>query len=115
LALWAAGRPRLRAPVLGFASLVQTVPALALLALFYPMLLIVRQATGVPVPALGFLPALIALTLYALLPILRNGVAAQQGLDPDVIEAANGIGMTRAQRLMLVDLPLGAPVMLAGI
>jgi osmoprotectant transport system permease protein len=66
-------------------------------------------------PALGFLPALIALSLYALLPILRNGIAAQQGLDPAVIEAADGVGMTRRQRLLLVELPLGAPVMLAGI
>jgi len=115
LALWAAASRRVRVPVLAFAGLVQTVPALALLALFYPMLLVVRQAVGVPLPALGFLPALIALSLYALLPIVRNGVVAQQSLDPAVIEAADGAGMTRRQRLLLVELPLGAPVMLAGI
>ena len=115
LAIWAAGNRHARTPLLGLAGLVQTVPALALLALFYPMLLVLAQATGLPIPALGFLPALIALSLYALLPILRNGVAALQGLDPNVLEAADGIGMTRRQRLTMVELPLGAPVILAGI
>src|SRR4051812_26050923 len=115
LALWSAGQARLRVPLVGFAGLVQTVPALALLALFYPALLMLDRATGASLPALGFLPALIALSLYALLPILRNGIAALQGLDPAMIEAADGVGMTRRQRLLLVELPLGAPVILAGI
>jgi len=115
LALVAARSRALRVPLLGVVGLVQTIPALALLALFYPMLLILGRATGTAVPALGFLPALIALTLYALLPIVRNGIAAVQGLDPNVIEAADGVGMTRRQRLTMVELPLGAPVMLAGI
>jgi osmoprotectant transport system permease protein len=115
LALWAAGRVRVRVPLVGLAGLVQTIPALALLALFYPALLMFDRATGARLPALGFLPALIALSLYALLPILRNGIAALQGLDPAVIEAADGVGMTRRQRLLLVELPLGAPVILAGI
>jgi osmoprotectant transport system permease protein len=115
LALWAAGRRRARIPLLAAVGLVQTVPALALLALFYPLLLLVGRATHLALPALGFLPALIALSLYALLPIVRNGVAAVEGLDPSVIEAADGVGMTRRQRLLLVELPLGAPVLLAGI
>jgi osmoprotectant transport system permease protein len=115
LALWAAGRARVRLPLVGMAGLIQTIPALALLALFYPALLMFDRATGARLPALGFLPALIALSLYALLPILRNGIAALQGLDPAVIEAADGVGMTRRQRLFLVELPLGAPVILAGI
>jgi osmoprotectant transport system permease protein len=115
LALWSAGHRHVRVPLLGLAGLVQTIPALALLALFYPALLMLDRATGAALPALGFLPALIALSLYALLPILRNGIAAQQGLDAAVIEAADGVGMTRRQRLLLVELPLGAPVMLAGI
>lgn len=115
LALWAARSRRVRVPLLAFAGLIQTIPALALLALFYPMLLILKQVTGAALPALGFVPALIALSLYALLPIVRNGIAAQQGLDPSVLEAADGVGMTRRQRLTLVELPLGAPVMLAGI
>lgn len=115
LAILAAGCRRLATPLLAFAGLIQTIPALALLALFYPLLLLIGRASGLPLPALGFLPALIALALYALLPILRNGIAALRGLDPAVIEAANGIGMTRRQRLWLVELPLGAPVLLAGI
>ncbi|MEA3003754.1 MAG: osmoprotectant transport system substrate-binding protein opuBD [Sphingomonadales bacterium] len=115
LAFWAAGHPRARVPLLAAVGLVQTIPSLALLALFYPLLLMVDRATSLALPALGFLPSLIALSLYALLPIVRNGVAAREGLDPAVLEAADGVGMTRRQRLLLVELPLGAPVLLAGI
>lgn len=114
-ALHATRSPRLRGPVLGLVSLVQTIPALALLALFYPLLLAVGRLTGLPIPALGFLPALLALTLYALLPIVRNGVAAIESLDPAMIDAADGLGMTRGQRMRLVELPLAAPVIIAGI
>jgi osmoprotectant transport system permease protein len=115
LAILSARHPRVRTPVLGLAGLIQTVPALALLALFYPALLILGQGTGLAIPALGFLPALIALSFYALLPVVRNGVAALQGIDPAILEAADGIGMTPRQRLTIVELPLGAPVILAGI
>jgi osmoprotectant transport system permease protein len=115
LAILSARSGRVRAAVLGLAGLIQTVPALALLALFYPMLLILGRTTGLAIPALGFLPALIALSLYALLPIVRNAVAALQGIDPAILEAADGIGMTQSQRLTIVELPLGAPVILAGI
>lgn len=115
LAIWAADDKRIRITLLAAAGLVQTIPALALLALFYPLLLATGRLLGAPIPALGFLPALIALSLYALLPVVRNGLAAIEGLDPNVVEAADGIGMTRRQRLLLVDLPLGAPVILAGI
>ena len=115
LAIISARSRRVRGPVLAFAGLVQTVPALALLALFYPMLLILGQTTGLAIPSLGFLPALLALSLYALLPIVRNGVVALTGIDPAVIEAADGMGMTAPQRLRIVELPLGAPVILAGI
>jgi osmoprotectant transport system permease protein len=115
LALLASTDRRLRVPLLAVAGLVQTIPALALLALFYPMLLLVGDITGTALPALGFLPALIALSLYALLPIVRNTIAALQSLDADIIEAADGVGMTRRQRLLLVEMPLGAPVVLAGI
>lgn len=115
LALWAARDRRVRGPLLGLAGLVQTIPALALLALFYPLLLATGRAAHLAIPALGFLPALLALALYALLPIVRNGVAALDGIDPAVIEAADGVGMTAAQKLWLVELPLAAPVVLAGI
>ena len=111
LGLVAARRPRLAAASLGVAGVIQTIPGLALLALFYPLLL----AIGHGLPALGFLPAWLALTLYALLPILRNVVAGLRGLDPAVTEAADGIGMTPLQRLRLVEAPLAAPVVMAGI
>ena len=110
---------RLRAPLLGVASVVQTAPSLALVALFYPVLLgfstLTKDVIGVGFSALGFLPSLLALSLYAMLPLLRNGVAALDGVDPAVIEAADGVGMTRRQRLEMVELPLAAPVIMAGL
>jgi osmoprotectant transport system permease protein len=119
LAVLAARYPRVRWPVLALASLVQTVPGLALLALFYPLLLalsaITRPWLGFGLPALGFLPSLLALTLYSMLPILRNGVAGLTGIDPAVIEAADGVGMTPAQRLWRIEAPLAAPVLMAGV
>ena len=115
LAIWSARRPAVARITLGFASLVQTIPSLALLALFYPLLLSLSALVGGGIPALGFLPSLLALTLYALLPILRNGVTGLLGLDPAVIEAADGVGMTAWQKLRLVEAPLVAPVLMAGI
>jgi osmoprotectant transport system permease protein len=97
---------------LGFASLIQTIPSLALLALFYPILL---SLAWLGIPALGFLPSLLALSLYALLPILRNGVTGLATIDPAVIEAADGVGMTAWQKLRLVEAPLVLPVLMAGI
>ncbi len=115
LAIVAARRPRAGSVILGFASLVQTVPSLALLALFYPLLLWLSALVGGGIPALGFLPSLIALTLYALLPIIRNGVAGLTGIDPAVRQAAQAVGMTSMQTLRLVEAPLVAPVLIAGI
>ena len=119
LALLAARSPRVRWPALAIASLIQTIPGLALLALFYPLLLAVSSLTlhafGFGVPALGFLPSLLALTLYSMLPILRNGVAGLTGLDPAVLEAADGVGMTARQKLWRVEVPLAAPVVMAGV
>ncbi len=115
LTLWSARSPAVARVSLAIASLVQTVPALALLALFYPLLLSLSALVGGDIPALGFLPALLALSLYAVLPILRNGVTALRELDPAIIEAADGVGMTSAQKLRLVELPLVAPMFMAGI
>ncbi len=115
LAILATRRPRAGNVILGFANLVQTVPSLALLALFYPLLLWLSALVGGGIPALGFLPSLIALTLYALLPIIRNGVAGLTGIDPAVRQAAQAVGMTSAQTLRLVEAPLVAPVLIAGI
>ncbi|HTV19173.1 MAG TPA: ABC transporter permease/substrate-binding protein, partial [Polyangiaceae bacterium] len=104
LGVLAARRPRLRAAVLGVAGVVQTIPGLALLALMVPLL-----------GAFGFWPALVALVLYAMLPILRNTVTGITGVDAAVLEAADGMGMTPRQRLFGVELPLALPVILAGI
>ena len=100
---------------LGLASLIQTIPALALLALFFPVLLSLRAVFGPGLPTLGFLPALLALALYALLPILRNAVTARAEMDPGALEAADAVGMTPAQKLRLVEAPLAAPFVMAGI
>ena len=119
LAVAASRSSRLRWPVLALASLVQTIPSLALLALFYPLLLALSALSeallGRGFSALGFLPSLLALTLYSILPILRNGVAGITGVDPAISEAADGVGMTSRQRLFQVELPLAAPVIMAGI
>jgi osmoprotectant transport system permease protein len=115
LAVWASRSQTVARIALALASLVQTIPALALLALFFPILLSLRAVFGEDLPTLGFLPALLALALYALLPILRNAVTAQANLDPGVLEAADGVGMTRWQRLRLVEAPLSAPYIMAGI
>jgi osmoprotectant transport system permease protein len=119
LAVAASRSARLRWPVLAGASLIQTIPSLALLALFYPLLLALSalsQATfGKGFSALGFLPSLLALTLYSMLPILRNGAAGILGVDAAIKEAADGVGMTPRQRLFQVELPLAAPVIMAGV
>lgn len=104
LAGWAVRRPRIAAPLLGIASVIQTIPGLALLALMVPLL-----------GRIGVVPALAALVLYSVLPILRNAVTGARDVDPDVLEAARGIGMTDGQILMRVRLPLAAPVIVAGI
>lgn len=119
LAVAASRSARLRWPVLAGASLIQTVPSLALLALFYPLLLALsalsKASLGRGFSALGFLPSLLALTLYSMLPILRNGSAAILGVDAAIKEAADGVGMTSRQRLFQVELPLAAPVIMAGV
>jgi osmoprotectant transport system permease protein len=119
LAVAASRSALVRWPSLLVASLVQTIPSLALLALFYPLLLalsaVTKGAFGFSLPSLGFLPSLLALTLYSMLPILRNGVAGLTGVDAAIVEAARGVGMTDRQRLLRVELPLAAPVIMAGV
>ena len=110
---------RVRWPVLVFASVVQTIPSLALLALFYPLLVALSSLTdrlfGIGFSALGFLPSLLALTLYSMLPVIRNGVTGVLNIDPAIIQAARGVGMTDWQRLTRVELPLAAPMLMAGV
>jgi osmoprotectant transport system permease protein len=108
-----------RGALLGFASVVQTVPGLALLALFYPLLLALAALSlswfGFGFSAFGFLPAVLALALYSMLPVLRNTITGLQGVDAAILEAAQGVGMTPRQSLFTVELPLALPVMMAGI
>lgn len=97
---------RLRAPVLGAANVLQTIPSLALFGFL------------IPVPWLGGIgarTAIVALVVYALLPIIRNTCVGIEGIDPSVREAATGMGMSDRQLLWLVELPLAAPMILAGI
>ncbi|HKS18083.1 MAG TPA: glycine betaine ABC transporter substrate-binding protein [Bradyrhizobium sp.] len=119
LAILARNRPLLRGALLGLASIVQTVPGLALLALFYPLLLALAALSlawfGFGFSAFGFLPAVLALALYSMLPVLRNTITGLQGVDPAILEAAQGVGMTPRQSLFSVELPLALPVMMAGI
>lgn len=104
LALAVFARPRARALVLGATGLLQTVPSLALLAILIWL-----------VGAIGVTPAVIALTLYALLPIMRNTVTGLAEVAPGLRDAASALGMTSGQRLRFVELPLAWPTILAGI
>ena len=109
----------LRGTLLGFAGVVQTIPGLALLALFYPLLLALASLSmnwfGVSFSAFGFLPAVLALALYSMLPVLRNTITGLNGIDPALTEAAEGVGMTPRQTLTMVELPLALPIIMAGI
>src|SRR6202451_2506557 len=119
LAIAARNRPVLRGALLGLASIVQTVPGLALLALFYPLLLALASLSltwfGFGFSAFGFLPAVLALALYSMLPVLRNTITGLNGIEPGILEAAHGVGMTTRQSLFMVELPLALPVIMAGI
>lgn len=99
-------RPRLAGMMLGAASIVQTVPSLALLGLLIPLPLLGGIGKGT---------AIVALVVYALLPILRNTHAGIRSVDPAILEAADGLGLAPGQRLRFVELPLALPVILAGV
>ncbi|GAB3792266.1 ABC transporter permease [Virgibacillus kimchii] len=94
--------------VLQVASIILTIPSIALFGIMIPILSIINQG-------IGFLPALIALVLYSQLPIIRNTYTAIQNVDPNIRDAAKGIGMTTFQRLVRVEIPNGMPLIMAGI
>ena len=95
--------PPLASPVLYLTGLLQTIPSIALLAFMIPLL------------GIGVIPAMTALFLYALLPVLRNIYTALRSLDPFLLKTADSLGMTRKQKLFLVEIPLALPGVLAGI
>ena len=101
--LWLSRRPRWAPAVLGLAGVLQTVPSIALLGFLIPLL------------GIGPKPAIFALFLYSLLPIIRNTLTGIQGVAPAVVEAARGLGLTDGQVLRRVELPLAMPVLMAGI
>jgi len=97
------GFTKLIPPVLGGANIGQSIPSLALIAIMAPLI------------GFGLKAAVVALFIYGLLPILRNSYVAMRNIDPAMIEAARGMGMTRRQILRRIELPLARPVVIAGI
>ncbi len=93
----------LHSAIFGFANLFQTIPSLALLAILIPLM------------GIGVKPAVFALFLYSLLPILRNTYAGFQSVDPSVLESARGMGYSAVQRLLWIQLPLAIPYIMSGI
>jgi osmoprotectant transport system permease protein len=103
------GRERLADAVLYLASIMMTIPSLALYGILMGVL------SALTLPSIGFLPVVIALTLYGLLPIVRNTYTAIREVDPAIIEAGRGMGMSEFQILLKVKLPLAVPVIMAGL
>ena len=101
--IWITRKPKIAGFVLGFAGVLQTIPSIALLGFLIPIL------------GIGIKPAIFALFLYALLPIIRNTYTGIQEVKPSIIDAARGMGMTGQQILFKVELPLSLPVLFAGI
>lgn len=94
--------------VLAVASIMLTIPSIALFGIMIPIFSLINQG-------IGFVPSLVALVLYSQLPIIRNTYSAIKNVDPAVIDAANGVGMKRRQRLFRVEIPNALPVIMAGI
>ncbi|MEH2257038.1 ABC transporter permease [Nostoc sp.] len=96
----------LRQPILGIANILQTIPSLALFGLLIPVPII---------GGIGAVPAIVALTVYSLLPIIRNTYTGITSVDPAIREAGRGMGMTDRQLLLQVEIPLALGVILAGV
>lgn len=94
--------------VLQIASIIMTIPSIALFGIMIPILSIIGQG-------IGFLPAFIALVLYSQLPIIRNTYTGINNIDPNIRDAAIGIGMTTFHRLIKVEIPNAMPLIMAGI
>ena len=106
LGVWLSRHERWARPVIGVANVLQTIPSLALFGLLLPVPWLGENAARL---------AILALTGYALLPILRNTYAGVGSVDPALVDVAEALGMTGWQRLMKVELPLAGSVILAGV
>ena len=104
--IWLTRSPRWARPVIAVANILQTIPSLAMFGFLLPLPWLGERAARI---------AIVALTAYALLPILRNTYAGIRGIDPAIIEVARALGLTGAQRLFKVELPLAASFILAGL
>ena len=114
-----AARPGWRRPVLSALNVMQTVPSLALFGIMIPIFGWIAASfpalAAAGVSGIGPFPALVALFLYALLPVVANSLTGLTGADPAAVEAARGLGMTPAQVMTRVRLPLALPVLLAAV
>ncbi len=119
LGVAAARRPSWQGPLFATLNLLQTIPSIALFGLLIAPLSALAAAwpalAAIGIGGVGAAPAIIALVLYALLPIVRNTVVGIAGVDAGVVDAARGIGMSRRQRLWRVELPLALPLLIAGL
>ena len=119
LGVAAARRPHWQGPVFAVLNLLQTIPSIALFGLLIVPLSALAAAApflaALGVAGIGLAPAIIALILYALLPIVRNTVAGIAGVDPAIVDAGRGMGMTGRQLFCQVQLPLATPLLLAGL
>jgi osmoprotectant transport system permease protein len=106
LGILIAHRQRFNRPVLVSANIIQTIPSLALFGFLLPLPWLGERADRL---------AILALTLYSLLPIIRNTYAGIRGVDPSVVEAGKGMGLTESQLLFQVELPLASSVILSGV
>ena len=104
--IWLTRSPRWAQPVIGVANVLQTIPSLAMFGFLLPLPWLGERAARI---------AIVALTAYALLPILRNTYAGIRGINPAVLEVARALGLTGRQRLFKVELPLAASFILAGL
>lgn len=94
--------------VLAVAGIIMTIPSIALFGIMIPILAIVNKG-------IGFVPAFIALVIYSQLPIIRNTYIAIKNVDPNIRDAAIGMGMTTWERLYKVEIPIALPVIMAGV
>jgi osmoprotectant transport system permease protein len=104
--IWLTRAPGWAKPVIGAANVLQTIPSLAMFGFLLPLPWLGERAARI---------AIVALTAYALLPILRNTYAGIRGIDPAIVEVARALGLTNMQRLFKVELPLAASFILAGL